>query len=513
MGMFFGSIKIKSIWKSTFCGTLLIGILTHMFAMTNTLLTYDSIYNVYSSQNMISSGRQFLKFACGISSYYNLPWINGLLSIVWISVAAVLLVEVFRIEESTIAILLGGIIVSFPSVSANFAYMFAVDGYMLAFLLAVAAFFVTDRRKFGFAPGIVFMGVSIGIYQAYFSVTVILAICVLLILLLTEDDFKKILNKGVRYLIMGVGGYAFYVVTLKIMLFFQKDASLSGYQGTNLVMGNPFANLGRGVIKAYQQFFIFLLRQNVITANAFMTVAVWAIILFGIGAYVYLFFQKKRNNVIRIVCAVVLVLLMPIGATIVDVLSPDTYFHILMRLPWAILLVFAVVVGKMFLTEAARNQRKIRIRGCAELLQTIIAGVLIFCFMVSANIVYFNLNERYEKTYAVCSLLVDRLYNTEGYETGMPVAVVGGLPPQSVFPSTDITGNTVLKDYFGCQGDYVVSSTFGIKVFCEHYLGVTIEESECAYSEEWADELEEMELFPYAGSIKQIDGIWVVKFG
>ena len=39
----------------------------------------------------------------------------------------------------------------------------------------------------------------------------------------------------------------------------------------------------------------------------------------------------------------------------------------------------------------------------------ICAAVLIFEFAVTANTVYFTLNERYEKTYGLCLRLVDRL--------------------------------------------------------------------------------------------------------
>ena len=68
---------IKNLWKPqytwAFFGTLLVGLIAHLPAMTHNLPTYDTFWNIYSNQDMITSGRQFLTFACGLSSFYNLP--------------------------------------------------------------------------------------------------------------------------------------------------------------------------------------------------------------------------------------------------------------------------------------------------------------------------------------------------------------------------------------------------------------------------------------------------------
>ena len=71
--------KVKREWKIAFLAAFLGCLLVHIFKFTNTLPNHDSLYNVYADQNVTGSGRWFLQYACGISSYFDLPWMNGLL--------------------------------------------------------------------------------------------------------------------------------------------------------------------------------------------------------------------------------------------------------------------------------------------------------------------------------------------------------------------------------------------------------------------------------------------------
>ena len=68
---------------------------------------------------------------------------------------------------------------------------------MMAALLAAAAFLVTDRKKWGFLAGIVFLGTSLGIYQAYLSFAIILCILRLLLDILDRDNIQEIIIKAI----------------------------------------------------------------------------------------------------------------------------------------------------------------------------------------------------------------------------------------------------------------------------------------------------------------------------
>ena len=141
--------KIKPQWRAAFFGSIIIGLMTYMYTMTNNFLTYDSMWNLYSDQDMITSGRQFLTYACGISSFYSLPWLNGVLAIFYLGIAAAIVTEGFEIKSKMGAVLVGGLLVTFPAISSTFCYMYTVDGYMLAVLFAALAFFADRQEKMG----------------------------------------------------------------------------------------------------------------------------------------------------------------------------------------------------------------------------------------------------------------------------------------------------------------------------------------------------------------------------
>lgn len=137
---------IKPAYKIAFFSTILIGLLVHFYKFSNTLLNHDSLYNFYSDQNVLGSGRWFLSIACGLSSYYDLPWINGFLSIFYIALTVVVIVALFRIENPIVIILISGLLVSFPGTTETFFFNFTADGFFMAMLLAAAGVYLSRIR-------------------------------------------------------------------------------------------------------------------------------------------------------------------------------------------------------------------------------------------------------------------------------------------------------------------------------------------------------------------------------
>ncbi len=503
--------KIKPQWWAAFFACVVIGLLTYMYFMTNNFLTYDSMWNLYSDQDMITSGRQFLTYACGVSSFYNLPWVNGVLAILYLALTSVVVVEGLGIQSKTGAVLTAGLLVTFPAVSSTFCYMYTVDGYMLAVLLSALAFLITDRKKYGFVGGIILLGVSMGIYQAYLSFTIMLCITRLLTDLLEEDKLKPVWSKIWRYVVMGIGSYVFYVISLKIMLKV-KDVEISGYQGTDRIGTFALAEIPAGLLEAYKSFGRFVLSANVLTTTTGMKVAVIIIAILAIITYlVYYIIKKRYSGIVRTILIFVLLLVTPIGATIVSVLSPNTFFHLLMRLAWVLFFIYAVLLNEKLACADIIKFKKIK-RGVVWV-SFLCTAILIFEFSVMANVVAFNMNERYEKTYAICIRMIDRIEQTEGYSPDTKVALLGGVLDASYYPDTDITRDDLIG-YFGVAGTMCISDTEKFAEFSKHYLNVTIETISLAEEIELTEteEFKEMPKFPAEGSVRYIDDILVIKW-
>lgn len=499
--------RIKPEHKTAFFSALIIGLLAHMYAMTNNFLTYDSMWNLYSDQDMITSGRQFLTYACSLGSYYDLPFVNGLLAIFWLALASVVIVEAFRIKGFIFPILVSGLIVTFPTVSSTFAYTYTIDGYMLSVLLAALAFLFSDRKKYGCIAGIFFLGTSIGIYQAQFSLTILMCVFVLLLYILNGIELRELGVKVLRYLIMGIGGYAFYLVSLKIMLAL-KHTEISGYQGTDRVSTFSLSELPEGLKAAWDNFTYFLRYGGAFSTTFLMKICFLLLILMGGIAFIYIFLVNRiYKKPLYILFTLILFGTVPFASCLIKILSPDTTFHLLMRMPWVIILVFMVALNSLLINEVRPGGNT------ASYICVIASAMLVLQFAVAGNIAYFNLNARYEKTYALAVRLEDRIEQAAGYYPGMPVSILGGFPDSEYYPSTDITRND-LSGYFGVDGDYVCNSSGSFNTFMSHYLGFSFEtltlEEELKLAE--TEEFKTMTNFPTAESIKIINGVMVVKF-
>lgn len=499
--------KIKPHWITAFVSGIIIGLLSYGYFMSNHFLTYDSMWNLYSDQNMITSGRQFLQYACGISSYYDLPWLNGLLAIFYLAVTSILVIEGLGIKSHINSVLTAGIIITFPSVISTFGYSYTVDGYMLAALLATLAFFLAERKKWGFLPGAVILGVALGIYQAFLSFTIILCVLRLLLDILDNVKIKEILIKGIKFVGMGIASYIFYLVTLNIMLKFQ-NVQLSGYQGVDSVGKISLSTIPVGLKAAFTNFINFARWANVLTTTESMKLAFVGLILSGVTLFCFLFISKKcYKNIGNILITAGCVIVIPFGATAVSIISPDTFYHLLLRGCWCLFFVFILALSERL--TISKSELINRIKKVVVIIVSLLSIILIFEFSKMANIAGYNQNERYEKSYGLCIRILDRLEQTPGYEHGMPVAILGGMPD---YPSTDITKED-LSGYFGVTGDYVIGSTEYFAEFMSHYMNITLNtiglEEELKLVE--TEEFKECTKFPDENCIIRINDVWVIK--
>ena len=145
--------KIKNTWKIAFLSAFVLGILIHLPVMLSDIPNHDGLSSMYFDQNMITSGRWFLSVACGFSSYFTIPWIIGLIGLLWLALTAVALTELLELADPLVIMAVSGLLVSFPALASTFAYVFTMDGYMMALFLAILAVLLRKNRKKAGWPG------------------------------------------------------------------------------------------------------------------------------------------------------------------------------------------------------------------------------------------------------------------------------------------------------------------------------------------------------------------------
>lgn len=497
--------KVKKEWKIAFAAAFLLGLLIHMPIMLRDIPNHDGLASMYFDQNMITSGRWFLSVACGLSSYFTLPWMIGLLGILFLSLGAVVLTEILEIKQGMTVILVSGLLVSFPALVSTFAYVFTLDGYMLGLLLAVLAVLFTKKYAKGFVMGAVFLAFSLGVYQAYLPFAILLSIYCILLFFLEDHSMKEKAKKVFSYVGMGLLGGILYYVILQVLLKIQ-GKELASYQGIDGMGNMSGLDLGATLKNIFGDFAVFTIKGHVLFNNVFSGAALLLLAaLAGITLIKVIAGKKLWKSLWFYVTLLLLTVILPVGSNIILTISPGVNYHLLMRYQWVLYLICAVG----FVDRYMKAEDKFY--GWSRWGALLAAGVLVFNYAVMDNIAYSNLEKRFDKTYAYCLRLLDRMEQTKGYYPGIPVAMIGVVGDDQ-YPVTDITGE-VTGSLIGIPGDSLLYKAEDYKAFFKNYLGVEINPIDINRIPEIYDSPEyiAMDSFPGENSVCVVDGVLYIK--
>jgi len=499
------SITIKKEWKMIILVVFGIGLFTHGYMFLNNFLSSDAMWNLYADQNIITSGRWFLSIACGLSSYYQLPWVIGCLSLVWISISAIALIDLFSVKRKSIMIAIAGILVTFPALVSTFSYLYTADGYMLAVALVCISVCLLQKYKWGFLPAGILLGFAIGIYQAYLAFAVLLCMALLFLAILDGEKTKVLWTRVGKMISYGGIGLLFYWSMLQILLRIQ-NLTLTTYQGIDGMGTFSLSEIPSLLQEAYVDFFTFAVRSKIMANNGVVAVAILLLyammILIIINQIINVKLYKKPA---RIVASFLLLALVPLATNIILLISDEAFNHLVMRFHWVLFLIIPLIFVEKY---PIKNQK---LKEYFASFVILVVGILIFNNALRANIAYFNMNERYEKTYAYCLRLADRMEQTEGYYVGIPVMIIGVVDAKE-YPDTDVT-NEITDSMIGVNGSIFLYTGEQYQAFFSHYLSIPLNliDSDEIIRIYDTDAYRELETFPSMKSMKVVDGILYIK--
>lgn len=385
--------KIKKEYKIAFVITFLITMLIHFYKIANTLPNHDSILNYYADQNVLASGRWALSLACGISSFYDLPWINGLLSCVFIALTVVVIVALFKLKNPVVIGLIGALLAASPATTETFFFLYTADGYMIAMFLAALAVYFSRMEETRFSRLLlsgVCICVSCGIYQAYVSFALLLAVCYFIDDLLQDNHSKQACLKWVlRQVIIYIVSLAVYYVIWKLCMQLGGIAA-NNYLGIAEVGKISFGLLARGLLNSIKATILYFLQWNILAHG--LTPYNALNIVFLIAAAVGLLISCVKSGIFKRKWAFGLMLLCLIAiapfASIWCFTSDLVIYRAIMH--QSLILVFILIV--LLYERWAKNIAKNAV--CILMILITMNNALM------ANIGYFYLNISYERTYA-----------------------------------------------------------------------------------------------------------------
>ena len=495
--------NISNVEKSAFITAIALGLLTHIFMFVNVLPNWDSMYNFKSDTMWIHMGRWFLNASMKLSSVFGLPWVIGFLSLLFIGITCAIVVNVLEIKKIFSSITISAIIVTFPAITSTFSYLFLADGYMLGMMLAALSVFITKKYKKGYYIAGIILAFSIGIYQVNLSFAVLLALLVIMMKVLSKDEeVIDSIKYAMRFVFMALIGLIAYFIILKFLTIVL-GRGLGSYQGANEGLALNLQSVSN-ILKEFVDCFKIIMGGN---RASFTCLVLLAFVCMGVMLLYVIISNKIYKNILKIAIVLVALVSIPFITGFAYFISSGTVYHMAMRMSWSLLFVALVV-----LVEKISIKKNIR-----TLLQQVFYGfpmivtwIIVWNFILVANISYLNMHERYEKEYALALRVVDRLEMNEEYTSSTPVLFVGD-------PYTHNSGN-IYNDYIenmtGTKGNSILHGDFHFKEFIKHYIGVDLNtpNQEKINKIMNSKSFKKMKVFPNKESIDKVDGVIVVKF-
>lgn len=495
-------------WKACFLSALIIGLIAHLYKITNWLPNWDSLVFRYDSQNMLGLGRWFLPVVCSFSSFYDLPFLNGIIAIVFHALGAVCICKLLNVQKKITACLTGAVIVSFPTVTSVMMYNYVADGYAISFFLSTLAAVYMTGEKPKYVISALLIALSTGIYQAYITVTIMLNILYLIDeTVYNGETVGNIFKKGVFMLLTGIAGVALYAVVMKLMLGIF-SAELLDYQGINTAADMAGIDI-LGSLYSIKTTFVNCFFDLSEGLNLYVAVNVF-VLFFTIAHYgKYIIVNKLYKTPVKILVVILLGIMLIVGAGALAFVNASIDYHNLMLMGYSVFYIF-------FLILYERGTDKNEVHSSIKCWVVLLTSMLIISNqVVISNVSYHKAQMAYEKSYGVLIRIADRIDKTPDALDCNRILVVGALQDSedySVNLTPDITGIT--DGYILRADDETVKQsvlTASLNDYCgKNYSFVSGEEKKNFLQRK---EVKSMGIWPAENCIAVVDNTLIVKLG
>lgn len=494
----------------TFC----IGMLIHLYAVTNKFFNYFEMGNIfsrmsYSQNDSLGLGRWFLPVATSLGTHYSSPLLNGVIVMLCMSVSAGMLCSMLRIQKCWTRSLFGIVWASFPGIACIFSFGVNSDALGIAILLAVGAIYVEEKSAWGAIPGAVMLAMSIGIYQPYLAVAIAASFGILFLDTLQENYVRKqFIYKVLRIVVTLALGFILYYVILQAVLQLT-GKSLSGYHGVDSMTEFSIKGIAKGFVYSYLYF-----TRYFFTNQYMQNWGVALVNIFGAISMCICVWKRCVKAGERSILAFLLFALMPLGVNAAPFLMADRvgsgvdiYMMPGLMVLWGVLIV-ATDLEERLSPNWMTHRWKSLIQWCSlcVILITCTSGYLV------CNQAYHRMEAMTQTTTSLLERIVTRIEEVPEWHADMPVYFVnpGALVNDNY--QVEIEEYNQLKNLPGTE-IWTNYNEQGITKFCEVYLHFPIRVADEQSKEKLNQNhiVQSMPSFPARDSIQVIDGVIVVK--
>ncbi|MCR4566484.1 MAG: glucosyltransferase domain-containing protein [Pseudobutyrivibrio sp.] len=512
--------KLTQLQWAAFISVLAFGLLAHGYALFNRLSYHDNSASLFSLGGTYESSRWMLGFIYDLqmktTKLFAAPVFNGVLSLVFIGLAAALIVDTFNISKKISAVFVGAIMAAFPVVTSIFSFMFTAWEYFAALFLAVwtANILIKKISVKTFIAATILLACSLGIYQAFMAVTIAAFLVALTLAVFSGeiDSAGEYVKRGLTYLGNLVAGLVIWFAMAKLT---QSIKGIEAVDYKGMSDGYSVSAFPSRLVESIKAFFGF--EAAGINSVLYLRLIVAFIVLSTILQLAYLWVAAKNSFGVKLISLIGIALL-PIGINVVYLMSTSEDFFVDSLMVFGNIFVFLIPV---LLIDRMENEPNLRAGVFSTItirvtwVQIIALAVVLVGYIYLDNGAYLKAELAEEQATAYYTELVANIKATEGFSDDMEIVFVGW---------TELEDGTNAKIDTVDQLEAIKLEKFprftdiitygGSRFFMQEHLGFgndKLIEDNGTYAKK--DEVKDMPTYPNSGSIKVIDNKVIVKLG
>lgn len=496
-------------WSCIFTFTFMI--IAHAYRFFSLGYSNDSVAIVQSVHRnwKIQLGRVLQPIYWEIRGSIVAPYLIGLLACVYLAAAVYLIVRILRMH-SKLSIALIAMLLS-TNVTMNQlvgTFVHELDTYMLAFLLSVLAVAIWENeyipKVLSTVIGAGFVCISLGLYQSFFQVSIVLFLMVLCRRSLDEEAAGKVFADGVRALLILIAGLIAYDVALTIV---EKMTGIGqgSYVGINEVKNLNYAQIPKLLLETYLYPFKYYLQPD--SHNSKVTALLYISLLSAIVILEVILASMRRLPLVNCLFVGAFTFLMPLGMNAVYFVSKGIMYAPMM-LSYFVIFAFGACLCECIVQE--------KVRKAVQYVAALMVGMIFFNNTVYAHHFYLRRELEFQSTLSLMTRVIDRVEQVEGYKPGStPVAFAGSLYNSPLSMERPGFGYLMKDKMANANNYYATSSEEFYPYYFWQIMGYPfnmVGEYE-RYQISRKPEVRNMPVFPQEGCCRMIDGVMVVKVG
>lgn len=460
----------------------------------------------------ITLGRFGIPFVDGLRNNVIFPAGITVACLILLDITVILICRLFEIESRLYKILMGLLLVASPVVSNTLTYYYCSDSYFLSYLLAVLAVCLFARYSsfITWAGGVICLCVSLSLYQAYIGVTMTLCLIFLLYQILVRNQ--------------RVGGYLIRMITgggisvFLYLLFFKLLQKAGGFvaassRGFDKMGSIRISEVPIRLIQAYKDVYHYFFTNDIVNNTWWhrreINCSFWLLLFVCV---LYFVVKKKLFHLRELLLIVAGIILLPVGLGCMAVLAPEVLLTdetgLLMIMQMNYLYLFVILLIR-HIAGGSVAENLLRWLGF------VLSAGMILLLLVYTNIFEHCLQLNLNKSYSVGSRMVTRIEEHEQYDGKNTKIMVGGTMERGNYPLAQEELYEITKGSVAC---YTMFWDSGMQSECwagfmRVYLGSEFQYVDSGEQKELLQTKEymEMPIFPEEGSIREIEGVLVIK--